>query len=262
MPDEPRRLSHDPELRDAFAAARADVPDPERLARIEGLLVAKAAALAAAGGAGVASGAGASSAASTAGAAVKAGLLWKVGVGVALLVAVSGGATALVLSQPPAIAPVGLVPSGPPGPTATGVPEPDLSLAQAATTDTVGAIDTAPRGAIDTAPRGAIDTAARGAIVRPTATATGSSAPKPPEMELLNAAQRALAANPAEALAKCDELARAYPRGMMVEERERIAIEALVSLGRRTEAERRAAAFHKAFPRSSYGPRLDAILKK
>ncbi len=254
MPDEPRRLSHDPELRDAFAAARADVPDPERLARIEGLLVAKAAALAAAGGAGVASGAGASSAASTAGAAVKAGLLWKVGVGVALLVAVSGGATALVLSQPPAIAPVGLVPSGPPGPTATGVPEPDLSLAQAATTGTAAAVDTAARGAIDTA--------ARGAIVRPTATATGSSAPKPPEMELLNAAQRALAANPAEALAKCDELARAYPRGMMVEERERIAIEALVSLGRRAEAERRAAAFHKAFPRSSYGPRLDAILKK
>ncbi|NOU29783.1 MAG: hypothetical protein HOO96_17910 [Polyangiaceae bacterium] len=246
MPDEPRRLSDDPALRDAFAAARADVPDPERLARIEGLLVAKAAALAAAGGAGVASGAGASSAASTAGAAVKAGLLWKVGVGVALLVAVSGGATALVLSRPASVAPVCLVPSGPPGPTAAGVPEPDLSLAQPAPPDTVGAIDTA----------------ARGAIARPTATATGSSAPKPPEMELLNAAQRALAANPAEALAKCDELARTYPRGMMVEERERIAIEALVSLGRRAEAERRAAAFHKSFPRSSYGPRLDAILKK
>jgi hypothetical protein len=240
MPDEPRRLSHDPELRDAFAAARADVPDPERLARIEGLLVAKAAALAAAGGAGVAGGAGASSAVSTAEAAVKAGLLWKVGVGVALLVAVSGGTTALVLSRPAAVAPVGLVPSVPPGPVATGVAEPDLSLAPPPTPEAASAVGTAARGA----------------------PAPGSSAPKPPEMELLNAAQRALAANPAEALAKCDELARTYPRGMMVEERERIAIEALVSLGRRAEAERRAAAFHKSFPRSSYGPRLDAILKK
>ncbi len=234
MPDEPRRLSEDPELRDAFAAARADVPEPARLARIEGLLLAKAATLAAAGGVGAAATSGAG--AVTASAAVKGGLLAKIGIGVALLVAVSGGATAVVLTRQPAVAPVGLVPLGPSEPAATGAPEPDLRLVP-------------PPDAIGTA-------------VRAAGSSSGSAAPKPPEMELLNAAQRALATSPAEALAKCDELARTHPHGMMVEERERIAIEALVSLGRKAEAERRASAFHTSFPRSGYGPRLDAILKK
>lgn len=240
MPDEPRRLGEDPELRDAFAAARADVPDPERLARIEGLLLAKAAALGAAGGAGVAA-AGGAGASSAAGAAVKAGLLWKVGVGIALVLAVSGGATAVLLSRPASVTAVGLVPTSPPSRGDTGAPEPDLRL-------------------VPPAPPGTTVASVRAVGTGPAA--SGSNAPKPPEMELLDAAQRALATRPAEALAKCDELARSYPRGMMVEERERIAIEALVSLGRRSEAERRAAAFHKSFPRSSYGPRVDAILKK
>ncbi len=242
MPDEPRRLGDDPQLRDAFAAARADLPEPERMARIEGLLLAKAAALAAAGSAGAAGAAGVSGAgASSAGVAVKAGLLWKVGVGLALLVAVSGGATVVVLSRPAPATPVGLVPTAAPQPSASGGAEPDLGLVARASPSA---------------------TAAPARTLGATASASAPSAPKPPEMELLDAAQRALATRPAEALAKCDELARTYPRGMMVEERERIAIEALVSLGRRAEAERRAAAFHKAFPRSSYGPRLDALLKK
>ncbi len=65
--------------------------------------------------------------------------------------------------------------------------------------------------------------------------------------------------SPQRAVAVAGEHARAYPHGAFAQEREMIAIEALVKLGDRAGAGARAAAFRKAFPRSSHLPRLATI---
>jgi hypothetical protein len=80
------------------------------------------------------------------------------------------------------------------------------------------------------------------------------------EMTLLKSAQDALATSPADALARCDEHARIYRTGSLVEEREVIAVDALIRLGRRSEAEARAARFRVAHPASAYLRRLDTVL--
>jgi hypothetical protein len=78
---------------------------------------------------------------------------------------------------------------------------------------------------------------------------------------LLEAAQDKLASAPADALAKCDEHARAYPSGMLEAEREVLAVDALLRLGRRPEAEARAARFRASHPGSAYLRRLDTLLQ-
>lgn len=69
------------------------------------------------------------------------------------------------------------------------------------------------------------------------------------ERGLLDIARAALARGDAdEALASIDRHAREYPNGLLVEEREAMAIKALVALGRREEARRRAKRFEERFP--------------
>lgn len=80
------------------------------------------------------------------------------------------------------------------------------------------------------------------------------------EGPLLHEAQDALRSSPAAALAKTQEHAKKYPRGLFVQEREVIAIEALVALGRTGEAEARAARFDKSFPGSTHKRRIDTLL--
>lgn len=90
-----------------------------------------------------------------------------------------------------------------------------------------------------------------------------AAAPKPtvPEATLLTRAHEQLLGGDAEgALASVTEHARAYPNGTFAQEREVIAIEALSALGRRAEAERRAASFHAAYPQSSHGERVDRLI--
>ncbi len=53
-----------------------------------------------------------------------------------------------------------------------------------------------------------------------------------------------------DALAACGEHARRFPSGQLAEEREIVAIRALMLLGRRAEAETRAAEFRAKFPES------------
>lgn len=77
---------------------------------------------------------------------------------------------------------------------------------------------------------------------------------------MIDRAARVLAADPAGALAICQAHAQRYPRGQFSEERERIAIEALVRLGRRGEATTRLDTFRKAFPRSGYRARLERLV--
>lgn len=99
----------------------------------------------------------------------------------------------------------------------------------------------------------------------PAESATPSALPQkisppagPSEADLLEEARALLARDPARALARANQTAARYPRGVLVQEREVIAIQALRRLGRDAEAERRARAFAKAFPGSAFQPKLDA----
>jgi hypothetical protein len=81
------------------------------------------------------------------------------------------------------------------------------------------------------------------------------------EREMLDVARAALArGRPGDALAAGDELAKKWPRGYLVEEREVVMVQALVRAGRRDEAERRAAQFRKSFATSILLPAVDAAL--
>lgn len=71
------------------------------------------------------------------------------------------------------------------------------------------------------------------------------------ERALLDVARGALARGEAsEALAAADRHARSYPDGALVEEREAIAVKALVALGRRDEARARVTELERRFPNS------------
>jgi hypothetical protein len=91
----------------------------------------------------------------------------------------------------------------------------------------------------------------------PAPSAAGEGAP---EIELLDRAHAALAADPARALAIVAEHERRFPRGTLGQEREVIAVGALVALGRVSEARARAARFVELFPRSAYRRRIEALV--
>jgi len=81
------------------------------------------------------------------------------------------------------------------------------------------------------------------------------------EQVLLDDAQHALAAGAApRALAALDRHAARYPKGLLAEEREAMAIRALVAAGDRAAARRRAAAFTAAWPASLFRGAVDAAL--
>lgn len=90
------------------------------------------------------------------------------------------------------------------------------------------------------------------------AAATTPSAER--EIALVARAQDALHGDPARALALSDEHASTYPAGAFGQEREAVAIEALVALGRRAEAERRLSAFVARHPTSSHRVHLESLL--
>jgi hypothetical protein len=80
------------------------------------------------------------------------------------------------------------------------------------------------------------------------------------EPQLLQRAHALLAASPAEALTLTDEHVRRFPGGVLAQERELIAIEALLKLGRRRAATDRAASFLNAYPRSAHRSRVQALV--
>jgi hypothetical protein len=82
------------------------------------------------------------------------------------------------------------------------------------------------------------------------------------ERALLDDARGALGAGDAgKALALADEHGRRFPRAQLGEEREAIAIQALVALGRNDEARARAARFRAVAPNSLFMPAIDAALQ-
>lgn len=236
---DPKRLldeTGDGELARLLRAGKSEMPDAAQL----GALAAKVGVVAGAGVAGASAGGGGAGAA--AGATAKAGLAMKIG-GV-LVVASAVGATAVVATAPreEKRSPVGLVASAP---TVVAPSASHVVLLPTATSEPVPTPSTAPPPS-----------------ARPSAPQPTSSADVSPEAEvrLLERAQDALRANPAQALSLADEHARRFPRGMLAQEREVIAVEALAKLGRTDEARARAARFKARFPGSSHTRRLDALL--
>ncbi len=106
---------------------------------------------------------------------------------------------------------------------------------------------TPPEPVIDTAPE-----------ARPAPAEARSEGPT--EGALLLAARVALRTeHPARALALTTQHETRFPRGTMREERDVIAIEALMQLGERGRAERRKDAFLQRYPSSPYRARIDAL---
>jgi hypothetical protein len=87
------------------------------------------------------------------------------------------------------------------------------------------------------------------------------AAPEPvDELELLRRAQQALVRNGREALVHVRAHEQAFPHGLLEQEREVLAITALLSLADMAGAEQRANAFRRAFPRSAHQRRVDRLL--
>lgn len=84
-----------------------------------------------------------------------------------------------------------------------------------------------------------------------------ASKPSVAEAELLERAQAALATRPKDALALTREHQRRFPRGLLVQEREVIAIDALSRLGQKRAASAKAAEFEERYRGSVHQPRLD-----
>ncbi|MCC6872995.1 MAG: hypothetical protein IT378_01705 [Sandaracinaceae bacterium] len=82
------------------------------------------------------------------------------------------------------------------------------------------------------------------------------------EMRLLSRAREQLAEHPAEALSLLDQHRRLHADGVLREEREAFAIEALLALERADEAERRYYDFRRAFPQSDFTSRLERAMQR
>jgi len=82
------------------------------------------------------------------------------------------------------------------------------------------------------------------------------------EAALLEQARRALDTSPSYALQLANQHRTRFPNGLLTQEREVIAIEALRRLHRTTEADQRAAGFSKAFPGSAHQRMVDEAAPK
>ncbi|MFZ5896223.1 MAG: hypothetical protein ACOY0T_34530 [Myxococcota bacterium] len=85
---------------------------------------------------------------------------------------------------------------------------------------------------------------------------------KPSEATLLEQARRSLASNPAQALALTRRHQALYPRGVLAQEREVIAIEALRRLGNSKQASERADSFQREYPDSAHRRNVEKGLNK
>jgi len=227
-PDDPSRLFDAPDapagLQNVLRAAQADVGNEQQMARLAARLGPLLGA--------TATGAGAGAAAASA----KLGGAAKLGIAAAALIAV-GSAALIVLSPPPA-------PTPKPARSAVASTAP-VSLAPPAVA----------------APAATLSAPAE--LAPPPSSASAAlthdkppAAAPPSEAELLEQARAAIKSDPTRALQRANEHARRYPRGVLVQEREVLAIRALRRLGRDAEADRRADAFAKAFPGSAFQRKL------
>lgn len=228
-PDDPSRLS-DPSgpagLRDVLRAAQADVGTDAQLARLAqrlGPMLGPAVPAAPA-------------AASLSGAA-------KLGLAGLALIAAGGGAWLVSASHP--VGP-------PPAPTPPHAVAPPAAVVKPPVVAATPAPPASEPTVEDAKPPPAVASAPAKLPEKPTPPA------QPSEAELLEQARAAMKVDPARALQRANEHAGRFPGGVLVQEREVIAIQALRKLGRSAEADRRAQAFAKAFPGSAFARKLNA----
>ncbi len=81
------------------------------------------------------------------------------------------------------------------------------------------------------------------------------------EMRMLSHAREQLEEHPGEAYSILEQHRRQHPHGILREEREAFAIEALVSLEQREQAERRYYDFVREYPSSDFTARLASLLR-
>lgn len=79
------------------------------------------------------------------------------------------------------------------------------------------------------------------------------------ELELLRRARGQLASAPQRALETTDQHRAQFRNGVFAQEREAIAIEALIRLGKHAQVQQRASAFRSHYPNSAYRRRLETI---
>lgn len=97
--------------------------------------------------------------------------------------------------------------------------------------------------------------------VQPAAIATTTTSARSDELALLEEASRELDTSPARALALTDEHQSRFRSPKFAQERERLAVVALLRLGRRDDAKRRADAFEAAFPESAHLARIRELVR-
>jgi hypothetical protein len=133
---------------------------------------------------------------------------------------------------------------------------PALQRADAGSGEAVPETARAPTESKSTRPKRALDhDAGRGS-------ATAQRSNPADELLILDQAQHALQSDPQRALADTQRHLRLFPDGQYAQEREVIAIDALLDLQRFAPAHRRARAFLQRFPTSSYRTRVSAQLQR
>lgn len=95
----------------------------------------------------------------------------------------------------------------------------------------------------------------------PPPTQAQALAPRP-ELALLEEAHGLLKRDPAAALLLVEEHERVYPAGVFTQERELLAVEALLELDRKQPAIERAQRFVQSYAESPHAPRLRALLRR
>lgn len=174
-----------------------------------------------------------------------------------ILALLGGGALFLSLKGSPLPA---VPPPPPPEPAESAVAAPVEQPFGAPPASAASAVAIeAPAPSVSATPRAAPRTTASAAGA-PGMTASSAAEEGESEIRLLQRAQDALGSSPARALQIANEHIARFPRGVLAQEREVIAISALTALGRTSEARARAARFLAAYPRSAHRRRLEVLI--
>lgn len=192
------------------------------------------------------------------------GALWKLGVGIAMLTL--GVGLAVILTTEPSVPPA----TSPSVADTTSETTPAQLPSPAPLVEHLIANDEAPiiptpqrtsrrRVSRDAREPPAVDMAAQDEI--PSVTEPSPEpAPAETEVSLLARARRTLRRDPARTLELVEEHQARFPSGQFIEEREVLAIDALVALGRQPLAEARALRFRLQFPNSVHSRHVDEAL--
>jgi hypothetical protein len=212
-------------LRSLFAAGAADLPSQAELAR----LATKLGPVLTPPGAPVSTGGATAAKVGLAALVVGAGALW--------IASFGSRDKAPAPSTPTEVRVVPPTTPAAPAELAPSTPAPDVRAPESASVEASGNAPPAPKGATP-------------------------SQPVESEAAFLERARATLASNPSRALALANLHRSRYPSGVLAQEREVIAIEALKRLGRADEAARRSGDFSNRYPGSAYGRKLDASAGK